>query len=286
MTVELQTALTADWLNAWLAAIGCTVLVPGVQLAWSEEAQPGATLSGPFAEPTDLIDAIASAVSGIAFEETVIAAATARDPYRGEYCRLVSDAREQGDPTVAHMTDLDGDFWKEQPDKRRVSAGAFHVAAPGTTNTFGKRFRTLAGKKLDLASEVSDALLGNSTRIEWNGLGFDYTRISNPAHTVRTDAVSVGVELLAFVGTILFPHRGDGAERARTRGWKGGLSRAGSFTWPTWSQPLDAAAIDALLDTFYAEIGYVQSPAVYEVVPFRYQGSTDQTRGYASRRRT
>src|SRR5699024_7013937 len=32
--------LTADWINAWLAAIGITVLVPGVRLSWSGDALP------------------------------------------------------------------------------------------------------------------------------------------------------------------------------------------------------------------------------------------------------
>lgn len=33
---------TADWLNAWLAAIGVTVLCPEVSLSWSEDGPPHA----------------------------------------------------------------------------------------------------------------------------------------------------------------------------------------------------------------------------------------------------
>jgi len=36
----LAPGLTADWLNAWLAAIGVTVLVPGIRLGWSADPLP------------------------------------------------------------------------------------------------------------------------------------------------------------------------------------------------------------------------------------------------------
>ena len=39
--------LTADWLNAWLAAIGVTVLLPEVHLSWSDDAIPYAQLHAP-----------------------------------------------------------------------------------------------------------------------------------------------------------------------------------------------------------------------------------------------
>jgi hypothetical protein len=50
--------LTADWLNGWLAAIGVTVMLPGVKLSWSDEPTPVALFSGPHVG--DLPTAVAS----------------------------------------------------------------------------------------------------------------------------------------------------------------------------------------------------------------------------------
>jgi len=106
---------------------------------------------------------------------------------------------------------------------------------------------------------MRDSLEGRATRVRGNGLGFDQTRLGSQAD--NTDPwVDPVVEVLVFFSLAILPVRGRGVDRRtgrstdseRQRGWrklpKGNDARR--FHWPVWSQPLDAAGIDAILDVW------------------------------------
>src|ERR1700682_3493744 len=104
--------LTADWLNAWLAGIGVTVLVPQARLSWSADPRPIACFHAP--EAQDLVAEVAQvlpdvdALGGLAIARVL--------PGHVEFPRTVSEAayadrarvaREQNDFSLgATVTDL------------------------------------------------------------------------------------------------------------------------------------------------------------------------------------
>ena len=47
--------LPAFWLNAWLAAVGATVLVPRIRLRWTGDRTPVAVLSSEDGDPVELL---------------------------------------------------------------------------------------------------------------------------------------------------------------------------------------------------------------------------------------
>lgn len=277
MVAVVASGLPADWLNAWLAAIGCTVLVPGLRLSWTDDEVPLAVLHGEFPTEEALLEAVGTAAEAIDYSHLAVTDGLSRTPAIAEYRERCERARATGDPTIGLLSDL-------IDDRERAAAGAFYVPGPGPASTLTKRFATLANRLQEpVGEQVVHAILGTADRIAWYGMGFDYSKVTIATDPVaKENLVVAGVELLAFAGLRLFPHRGDG-QRAYTRGWTGGVSRRGAFQWPVWAAVCDAAAIDAMLDRFYSGRRSLGPSVAFEVVPYMPTGSSDNTRGYASR---
>lgn len=251
--------LPASWVNAWLAAVGATVLDSRIRLRWTVEGAPVAVLSSDEIEP---VEALAASWPDAAFlADLPIAESWAGDSELrrkvpvGQFVARVKKAR--GHPFAwtlsSTMTDLSID------DRGEVAHAPFDPAGPGTIKWLHHRLLKIH----DLAGPMNtdrlrDSLVGHAPREKNNGLGFDNTRLGSLADASERWTEPV-VELLAFFGLAVLPVRGRGADRRlgrigdpdkRQRGWRRAPGRAESrrFVWPTWRQPLDTAGIDALLD--------------------------------------
>lgn len=275
--------LPADWLNAWLAAVGATVLVPGLRLRWTEGPRPIAVfaLSGTTTVDEALAAALPNAESfdgfpladslegyqpikfGVTFEQFAERAIAAR-------------AHEMGWTLSSLYTDL-------TTDRGRPScANAPFLPGMPAGRTADERLCSIAGA----VGDVAPTLDGVAVRAQQAGLGFDITRIGSIGD--KTDHwVDPVVELLAFFGLRLFPARSDGSIAVRQRNWMGRRVASRHFSWPAWRDLLDVDAIDALLDGFRAS---KRAPKLLGVhaswtsVSHETLSSSDVTRGFGSRR--
>jgi hypothetical protein len=279
MQQQLCPGLAGDWLNGWLAAIGITLLLPDSKLAWVGGAAPVAVIHHPAGEP--LSNSVAAALPDVDDLERLAIAERATEPHVtgqnwtcDEYRRRAALARAQGDPSVgACYTDLIVD---RATRRQTVGKSRFNPGAQGA-NPIAKRLRDCRGAVGEpVQDSVAATLRGAGRRVQTNGLGFDYRRL-----TAAGPHVDPVIELLAFAALTIVPVRGGGPD-LRARGWSG---RPAVFRWPTWAEALDVAAIDALLDEFWS--GRLRSPVfgpVFESVSYRQMGTSDANRGYASRR--
>lgn len=264
--------LTADWLNAWLAAIGVSVLLPDARLRWTDDPLPQAMFHLP-RDSHPLPDRIAAALPTVDdIGGWVISQIDGKVRSTSTYRDLADVARAARDDTLSMMvTDLgdaatDGSLPKA-PFDPPVPAG----------RTLSWRLSRAAESISPESERVAATLGGTAPRDGGNGLGFDYRRIGS-----GTDSL---VEVLAFEGLRLFPVRGDG-HRARQRGWTAGVMTRRAFRWPVWSEPLDRWAIDAVLDIAATNGNRVGSPVtgMFGSVPYKVTSVADPTRGYASER--
>ncbi len=282
--------LTGDYLNAWLAALGVTVLVDGTALRWTDDRIPEAVLTPP--DGVDLEEAVAGALPDVErIDRLAIANGHDRRFPRnvdvGQYTAAANAARSGRDFSLAaSVTDL-----VRQPADRTLPHSPFDPPAP-RGETLWSRLRACR-QELDrsgpLTAAVRDTLNGAGARVSLNGLGFDFRRIpagSQAGHGPRVDPM---LECLAFHGLALLPVRGSGDARAWTRGWDGARRSGSRFCWPIWSPALDRWAVDALLGALFArevatwrdlDLGVT---AVYEARRFKRTGDMDQTYGFASR---
>ena len=291
MTTTLANGLRADWVNAWLAAIGICHLCPQVRLRWTDEPEPRAEFQHP--DETDLAELIADSLPDISWLKSLAIAYTSdcddnifkQKPALGTYRKRACMAMQPGDFSLSSsVTDL-GDLTSVEKDE--LPHSPFNPPAPKGITLWQRLITCFEALDKKPSESIRTTLSGNAQRIQANGLGFDYLRIFSP--TIPGGAVMIDpvVEVLAFFGLALFPVRGDGA-RDRTRGWTGGVLSAGSFTWPVWSRHLSISGVDALLDIFYAAKppDWAQRMLIcgYRSVPYRPKGSSDVTRGIASER--
>ena len=272
--------LTADWLNAWLAAIGVTVLLPGTHLRWTEDPPPQAIFTSPH-DRGPLPDQIAAALPTTDQIATwVISNITGKITSAAQYHALAAQARAHHDDTLAlTVTDLgqtndDGSYPKAPFDPPVPGRGD----TPGTGKTLAWRLRKARNSFTPTPDRVAATLNGTAPRTTGNGLGFDYRRLADG----RTDPL---IELLAFEALRMFPTRGNGT-RARQRGWTAGAATPHAFRWATWTEDLDRWAIDAILDQIHTPTAKPRPPiaAIYAAVPYAPAGTSDVTRGYASQR--
>lgn len=282
--------LSADWLNAWLAAIGITVLLPGVRLAWTSDPIPSALLYAP-----DHLLPLAPALA---------AAMPTDDDLRG-----LSISRTEGQdlPEFPRRVDLPAFAVRAQLERRRhdgfLSASVTDLIDPLPAEglphspfdppmprgvTLWERAVSCRRDLRDPAEAISRTLQGRGLRVSNNGLGFDIRRLSAGAGSGDA-CVDPALELLAFHALPLFPVRGDG-RRDSTRAWSGPPTRMGAFYWCGWSQPLDQWAIDSLLDLL--PLAKRDSGLAHRLglsswfcsVPYQASGASDTTRAYASQR--
>jgi len=284
--------LAADWLNAWLAAIGVTVLLPDVRLGWTGDPVPKARFSFPGGSP--LAERIAESLPTVDQLKELVIADLPQNLSASEFSRAAAQARERLDLSLALLTTDIGGL-----DKRKgtLPTGPFNPGAPHGETLFTRLRACRQGLDVlgDLPALVDASLTGRGQRVEANGLGFDYRRIAASVPGEAPKWVDPVVECLCFFGLFLHPLSGNG-RRPRQRGWAG--SRGSTFRWPVWENPLDRWAIDALLDVVYADLAVLSSSiaplpgswrrlsvsALFGAVPFQRTGPSDPTRGYASER--
>lgn len=275
------TGYRADWLNAWLAAIGVTVAVDGVRLSWSEDPVPHARFEFagdelhtivyqqlPTSDDLAMLP-IARHLDGHAEFPRVVTL----DAYRNR----VKEERAADEPSLAlSVTDLiAGRATGGSEDN--LPHSAFDVSVPKGITLWQ---RVIACREAITGPDmVARSLNGPAPRVKNNGLGFDVSRI--PSRSDGGDNyVDPVLELLAYLGLTLFPTRGNGRV-ATTRGWRDTPTRHGAFRWATWQRPRDRWAIDAWLDRYHAD----RQPdlrSVYRTVPYRPASARDRTCGYAS----
>lgn len=289
MSTRLEApGLTADWLNAWMAAIGATVLVPGLRVGWSDDVVPIAVFV--WDGHDSIVDVVARSLPTTASLDTSVIARTREghfelsrhvtlEAYRD---RAVLERRERTTHLAASVTDLRADA-----DMENLDHGAFDVSAP-RGETLWSRARSCAAAIPSAARDewLADTFAGRGHRVQLNGLGFDPRRLPSGVHgegngkEVFADPV---VELLVFCALSLFPTRGNGA-RIHQRGWRGRATQRGAFEWSAWRPALDCWAIDAFLDLDHPPQGSVV--ARYASVPYIARGSQDVRRAYFSELRT
>ena len=282
----------ASWVNAWLAAVGATVLDERIRLHWTADAEPVAVLSS---EDGDPVAALAESWPGAeSLSQLPIA-----EHWRGaaELQRKVSveafieraqaaRSHERSWTLSSTMTDLAVDRDGE------VAHAPFDPAGPGTIKWLHHRLLKVHGHLDDPAARLRESFAGEADRVKDNGLGFDQTRLGS-LQDATDPWVDPIVEVLAFFGLALLPVRGRGADgqldrsadvSARQRGWRevDGSRERRTFHWPAWSQPLDGDGIDALLDAWnperqaaWARLGV---HAAWRSVQYESRGSSDSTR--------
>ena len=289
--------LPAAWINAWLAAVGTTVLAEHVRLGWTEEATPAAVFC---CEDRDPIREIAECWPDRDLLEELPLAETWRGHSgldRKATWTVFRDRARMARPHPASwtlsstMTDLCVD-----PKNGRVDHARFDPAGPGTTKWLHHRLMKAHAHVKQPSVDIADSLAGRGRRAPDNGLGFDFHRLGSLADDTRTWSDPV-VEVLAFFGLALLPVRGPGrlgVVRSNQRGWEALPSRGSDgravrteFFWPAWSQPLDRCGIDALLDVWAANGHKANLPLLgvhgaWRTRRYRGRSSNDPTRGFGS----
>ena len=240
--------LPADWINAWLAAIGATVLTPGLQLAWTDDALPIAKLRYSSKDPAAVL------TESWPSRKRLVAMPIARDHPDS---RVSIERRVQVEAFIERMTatrrhldawTLTSSMTDLAVENHEVRHGPFDAAGPGTIKWLHHRLVKTHSHVTDPATQIPASLMGIAELINDNGLGFDIARLREGKKFV--DPV---VETLGFFGLALFPVRGEGINhrnpRSRQRGWQ--IDGSNTFVWPAWGQPLDRYGVDALLDAWH-----------------------------------
>ena len=287
--------LPADWINAWLAAVGSTVLDSRIRLHWTAGTTPVAVLSA------DACDPVAAMLSSWP-DRRMLAELPIAEKWKGtgplqrkvmvdafaERARAVRGHRDSW-ALSSTLTDLEVD------KKGEVAHAPFDPAGPGTIKWLHHRVMKVHAD-VKLSRERLEATLeGHADRIKDNGLGFDITRLGSLADNTdpRVDPV---VEILAFFGLAILPMRGTGRDaelgHARSagpaqRGWlRNGRDRR--FVWPAWSHSLDRHGIDAFLDVWKRERintwPWFGVHGAWQSVSYNRRATADTTRGFGSER--
>ena len=290
--------LPASWLNAWLAAVGATVLDSRLRLRWTTEDTPTAVLSA------EKIDPVAALADSWPDKDELADMPICRQregtrslPRKVSVDTFVARAQETRGHAYSWtlsstMTDLDVDKNGE------VAHAPFDPPVPKGL-TLHDRLLAIQKRLRDrpIMQCLADSFMGRAERVEGNGLGFDLYRIGSLADDAEKWIDPV-VEILAFFGLALLPMRGEGTDRstgntshstAIQRGWRRirGRSSERVFMWPVWTDALDHAGVDALLDVwkpdkrFWQRIGV---HAAWQSVSFLPRATEDRTRAFGAER--
>lgn len=294
--------LPASWLNAWLAAVGITVLVPEMRLSWTDGPAPHAVLvGGDSRDPVHTLESAWPSPERVA--EMPIArsrgdcAVLGRQPPLSAFVEraLIARSHRDGWTLSSTLTDL---YCTDSSEARAaVKHSKLDPSGPGTIGTLHDRLlKVLSHVDSDVATAIRCTLAGIGPRVEVNGLGFDAMRITALADRSAPYTNPV-IETLAFFGLAILPMRGDGvsADRRgvveryalRQRGWHlVDANRPRRLHWPAWSPRLGRFGIDALLDAWqprdrrnWNRIGVHSGWISIEYAP---RGSADTTRGIGS----
>ncbi len=290
--------LRADWVNAWLAAVGATRLEPRLRLRWTADSLPRAVLCADDADPVGLLAQawpVRREIEGLSIARTWGDTPTVprKVPIRSFRERARAARAHLSAWTISStMTDLDVDR------KGEVAHARFDPPAPKGL-TIHDRLVGVHRQVTPTVERLAESLDGKAARVQNNGLGFDIARLASQADaSVRM--VDPVIEVLAFHGLALLPVRGTGTDRhiskldrssVRQRGWhRVGLANGQtehSFLWPAWTQLLDFNGIDALLDIWNwkrpSSWRGVGIHGGWRTVRYRHKGA-ESTRGYGSER--
>lgn len=294
--------LPASWLNAWLAAVGTTVLVPDMRLSWTDGPEPHAVLS--VSDDSDPVHALVSAwpsrerVAEMPISKARIGCAVlGRQPLLSAFVERAHIARSHHDGWTLSSTLTDLYCTDSTEARAAVKHSKLDPSGPGTIGTLHDRLlKVMSHLEGDAAVAIRSTFAGRGRRVGDNGLGFDARRITALADgsKPRTDPA---IETLAFFGLALLPMRGDGvaADRRgaieryalRQRGWHlVDANRPRRLHWPAWSPRLGRFGIDALLDAWrprdrrnWNRLGVHSGWISVEYTP---RGSADTTRGIGS----
>ena len=290
--------LHASWINAWLAAVGATVLDPRIRLRWTE-GDSVAVLCASGLDP--VVALVESWPSGPLLADLPIAeqwngAGTLKRQVSVEDFRVRAKAARGHQFSWAlssTMTDLCVD------EKGAVVHAPFDPAGPGTIKWLHHRVTKMWTMAPVSETRIRESLTGRAGRVAANGLGFDQTRLGSLADAPKISAlVDPVVEVLAFFGLALLPVRGRGVDgrihrkgelEVVQRGWRK-LPDANHrhFCWPAWHQSLDRDGIDALLDAWVpgkkSRSGLLGIHASWRSIGYQRRAMADNTRAYASER--
>lgn len=270
--------LEASWINGWLAAIGVALLLPEVRLHWSDHPIPRAV----FDIPQPLLPALAQAfptrdeVAALSSARTLpgIDSELPRKVTPAQFATRSNVARRTGDAGLSStVTDL------HAVENEGCDHSPFDPPAPKGL-TIWQRLASCRSAVEPTEAVMHTSLTGAGIRVKSNGLGFDHRRLFSASDPNGDKWVDPVIEVLAFCGLTMLPIRGDGV-RSYARGWTGRPTIAGSFRWPIWEVPLNAPAIDALLDQYWS--GGWHPRSAFETVPYHNRGASDVTRAYAGR---
>ena len=287
--------LPASWLNAWLAAVGATVLDPRIRLRWSDTRTPKAVLCASAVDPVEALtdswpsrEALADMPIAESWRDTPPLPRNV--PVDAFIARAHATRGHRHSWTLSStMTDLDVN------ETGYVSHARFDPGAPGGY-VLHHRLLRVHQEVVPSADRIMASLAGRAVRVKGDGLGFDLTRMGSLADS-SAKSVDPVVEVLAFFGLALLPVRGTGTDgrirsfahsSALQRGWVRipGRRRDHRFTWPAWTVPLDYLAIDALLDLWEPDDKSRWSRAgvhaAWQGVQFKPKATADTTRAFGS----
>ncbi len=291
--------LPAFWLNAWLAAVGATVLVPRIRLRWTGDRTPVAVLSSEDGDPVELLasswpDAGFLDDLPIAEDWQGVGQVRRKVPAEAFVARARAARGHRHSWTLSStMTDLAVDQHGE------VAHAPFDAAGPGTIKWLHHRLVRLHGLIEPSADRIRASLSGQADRASSCGLAFDQTRLGSLADNTGGHLVDPVVEILAFFGLAILPVRGDGVDLrlgrqkrvvAMQRGWFAADEGRGGrrFKWPAWTRSLDSSAIDALLDVWNPGVqrtwGRVGVRAGWQCVRYLHRAQADRTAALGSER--
>ncbi|MDE0666795.1 MAG: hypothetical protein OXH67_14455 [Acidimicrobiaceae bacterium] len=312
MTGVVCRGLPGEWLNGWLAAIGLLVLEPRLSLSWTREHSPSAVLTADGEDPLSLAAGawppeqrlnampIAEHLEGLPDMRRSVSLEVFRS--RAELGRRHPDSWTLS----SSVTDLCVDVGTEST----VRHAPLDPKGPDTVKWLHHRLTKSHSMVEQPSNAIPSSLEGHGRRVVDNGLGFDASRITGPADSAGK-LVDPVIEVLAFFGLRVLPMRGDGVEigksgprprfAARQRCWHLDTtqsSRGQCMTWPSWSQALDLAGVDALLDLWsdlieragsghrvlYGDLERLGIHAAWRTRPYQPRGSGDTTVGFTSAR--
>jgi hypothetical protein len=264
-------AWRADWINAWLAAIGVTVICEEARLAWTSDPIPSPVFHVPigFNLSAELADRM-PAPSIV--QDCSVRHITGQNPTESQYILGASEARATGDWLwSALFTDL-GPIRKPRGREGAFDKSLFYPGMPGTA-PISKRLSDIAKLTWANDADITASMGGYLPRQQGNGLGFDQKRLLSPADPSGGVYIDPVAECLAFFALTLFAVRGD-CSNVMTRGEQ----RGRPFRWRTWAPPLDLAGIDALL-----ALPPDPSTVTFELVTYRKKSTNEATAAYFSR---
>lgn len=293
--------LPASWLNAWLAAVGVTVLVPEMRLSWTDGPTPQAVLA--VCDDGDPVQALASAWPSperishmpVAEHQSGCDDIVPNLPLQ-TFQERAQRYRGHVDAWSLSSTYTDLHVDATQPGVVLAARSRFAPPAPGPVGPIHRRLTRVLGFIDEPLARIAATLEGRAHRVNANGLGFDISRVTTLGD-YSDKSVDPVLEALAFFGLALLPIRGAGTSRsaqsrgvhlrARQRLWFADLddARRERLMWPAWSDPLGANGIDALLDAWHplrrATWRQLGVHAAWRSVEFIWQGN-DPTRGIGS----